>query len=185
MKRNVLLILVLFVSLSMFSQKSHRTEGWKLSKDISKNELKLNVPIAIFCSFPEISYERLLNSDISVGASAGVGFNNDNHPLSWEFMPYFRWFFGGNSKSLQKYAAGFFIEVNGALMGVNEGTDSLFGSKNTTDTDTEFGAGLGVAIGWKYLSKNNWIGEVLYGAGRDFSNDGVYPRIGISIGKRF
>lgn len=185
MKRNALLILALFVSLSMFPQRMHRAECWECSKNISQNELKFNIPVAIFGAFPEISYERILNSDISVGASVGVGFNEDDYPLSWEFMPYFRWFFGGNSKSLQKYGAGFFIEVNGALMGVNEDTDSSFGNNTMTDNDSEFGAGLGLAIGWKYLSKNDWIGEITYGAGRDFSNDRVYPRIGISVGKRF
>ncbi len=54
-----------------------------------------------------------------------------------------------------------------------------------TKTETNMGAGLGIAIGWKYLSRNNWIGEIYLGGGRDFINDGGYPRLGISIGKRF
>ena len=47
------------------------------------------------------------------------------------------------------------------------------------------GAGLGLAIGWKYISQNNWVGEVYTGLGRDFVNDGAYQRLGITIGKRF
>ena len=51
--------------------------------------------------------------------------------------------------------------------------------------------GMGLAFGWKYLSRNNWTGEIFSGAGRNFNYDDeyieskIYARIGISIGKRF
>ena len=51
--------------------------------------------------------------------------------------------------------------------------------------DDVFGAGLGLALGWKYLTPNNWVGEIFVGGGRDFVNDSSYPRVGISLGKRF
>ena len=51
------------------------------------------------------------------------------------------------------------------------------------------GLGLGLAIGGKFLTKNGFIGEIYIGGGRNFINtdkiDGGYPRIGVSIGKRY
>ncbi len=57
---------------------------------------------------------------------------------------------------------------------------------NITEKDAKIGAGIGLGIGWKFVSKNNWCGEILLGAGKDFAHSGEgYPRIGLSIGKRF
>jgi hypothetical protein len=185
MKKQLLLIAALLISLASFSQKTHRVMGWKISRDRPQNELKLNLGTTIFGSFPEISYERILNSDISIGTSLGFGLENDLYPLNFEVIPYVRWFFGGGSESLQKYGAGFFIEANAAFFSteIND-VDYDYGSVST-DTKYSAGAGLGIAMGWKYLTRNNWVGELNFGVGRDFVNDGAYPRLGISIGKRF
>lgn len=184
MKKQAILAIVLLISLSTFSQKTHRVMGWKISKDIPKNELKLNLGTSIFGLFPEISYERILNSDISAGVSTGVGLDSDSYPYNFSIMPYFRWFFGGSSENLQKYGAGFFIEVNGAIVS-NPDNSYYDHSTETMRTKNELGAGLGLAIGWKYLSSNNWVGEVYFGSGREFTHDSAYGRVGITIGKRF
>ncbi len=185
MKKHALLIIALFVSLSMFSQKTYRAMGWKLSKDIPQNELKLNLGTTIFGLFPEVTYERILKADISVGASLGVALENDSYLTNFQFIPYVRWFFGGNSENLRKYGAGFFIEANGGIF--NYDNDKMYYDGNTAFWNEEnvMGAGLGLAIGWKYISQNNWVGEVYTGLGRDLINDGAYPRMGITIGKRF
>jgi len=179
MKKQAILAIALLVSFSAFSQKTHRVMGWKISRDIPQNEVKLNLGTTIFGLYPEVSYERILSEDFSLGATLGVSLDEDEYPLNFGLMPYARWFFGGSSQNLQKYGAGFFIEANGALLSQKEDWD---GAENTT---SEFGAGLGLALGWKYLTRNNWVGEFYFGAGRDFVNDGAYPRLGISIGKRF
>ncbi len=185
MKKQLLLVAALMVGLTAFSQKTHRVAGWKIARDIPQNEFKLNLGTTIFGSFPELSYERLLNTDISVGASLGVALEDDVYPTHVLFTPYFRWFFGGNSENLQKYGTGFFIEANGGLF--TRSVDELFyengmaGSREETVT----GAGLGLAVGWKYLTRNNWVGEFYFGGGRDFVNDGAYPRMGLTIGRRF
>ncbi|MDO5666105.1 MAG: hypothetical protein Q4G63_12750 [Bacteroidia bacterium] len=193
MKKTIILLAALIISFSAFSQQRTRSfMGWHLAKDAPAklNELKLNLPMTIFGSSPEISYERILNSDISVGASILGSFNIDNNPYQVIFTPYFRWFFGGSSTNLQKYGAGFFIEANGAIYSQQVSTNSYIGNNNTSETKSEVGSGLGMAIGWKFLSKNNWVGEIYGGAGRNFIKSdyvavGAYPRIGISIGKRF
>ncbi|MBK5195804.1 MAG: hypothetical protein JJE08_07210 [Proteiniphilum sp.] len=185
MKKRAVLFVVLLMSLSVFSQKTHRVMGWKISRDIPQNEIKLNLGTSIFGSFPEISYERILNTDISVGASAGIALEPDNYPVQFALMPYFRWFFGGSAENLQKYGAGFFIETNGGLFSLDTEELDYTNGAYVSRTENSLGAGLGLALGWKYLTRNNWVGEFYFGAGRDFVNDGAYPRMGITIGKRF
>lgn len=185
MKKQMLLIAVLLVSLASFSQQTHRVMGWKVSQDLPQNELKLNLGTTIFGSFPEITYERILNSDVSAGASLGFSLDKELYPLDIALIPYVRWFFGGSAENLQKYGAGFFIEANAALF--SKETEEIDYQNETANSITEnnAGAGLGIAIGWKYQTRNNWVGELYFGGGRDFANDGAYPRLGITIGKRF
>lgn len=185
MKKHLLLTVAIFVSLSMFSQKTYRALGWKLTRDIPLNELKLNLGSTIIGSFPEITYERLLSSDVSVGASLGVSLEDDVYPTNFLLTPYMRWFFGGNSENLRKYGAGIFIEANGGIFSKDEEKHFYDGNNSTWEEETVMGAGLGLAVGWKYVSQNNWVGEIYFGGGRDFVGDGGYPRIGITIGKRF
>lgn len=164
MKKATTLFFTLLISSVLFAQ--NHDQDFKSA--LKRNELKINLPLAIFGSFPEISYERILNSDISIGAALGVRFADD-YDLKFAFTPHFRWFFGGSNQSMRKVAAGFFIEANGSVF-----------------TKSEFGAGMGLAIGWKLITKNNWAGEIFLGGGRDFVNDsGGYPRVGILIGRRF
>ncbi len=185
MKKQLLITAALMVSLTAFSQKTHCMEECKISHDMPQNELKLNLGSTIFGSFPEISYERILNSDISVGASLGVALEEDIYPTRVQFTPYLRWLFGGNSVSQEKYGAGFFIEANGGLFTRYVDELDYENGMEVSREETATGAGLGLALGWKYLSRNNWVGEFYFGAGRDFVNDGAYPRTGITIGKRF
>lgn len=181
MKRSIFLAAML-ISLSVYSQRPGKvTLEWGQKKEQMKaNEVKLNLATSIFGLYPEVSYERILDSDISVGASVGVGLNDD-YILDFALIPYFRWFFGGSHASMQKYGAGLYLEANGALFSGDE--NSTYGYPESSGSQT--GAGLGIAVGWKYLTKNNWVGDFYLGAGRDFVNDGAYPRMGISIGKRF
>lgn len=187
MKKLSVILVVLIVSTSLFAQQKRTKSfmGWHLAKDnpisIKQNEVKLNLPTTIFGLYPEISYERVLHEDFSIGASVGIGLSDD-YPLDFAITPYVRWFFGGNSNNLQKYGAGFFIEANGSVFSHNE---SEYDYEFNHDSSKDVGAGLGLAFGWKYISKNNWVGEVFGGAGRDFVNDYAYPRMGITIGKRF
>ncbi len=140
-----------------------------------KNELSLNLPIAIFFSFPEISYEYILAEDMGVGASTAFGIN-DKKFLKMKFMttPYVRWYFAGSMESEQKYASRFFVEAN----------MSLFKSEKKDKKETGFG--LGLATGWKFVTRGNWVAQVYGGLGKNLI-DGVaiYPRFSVSVGKRF
>ncbi len=183
MKKIPLFLFSFLLSAALFSQETQAERSLKFSTDTPLNEVKLNLPWTIFGSYPEISYERILQSDISVGLTAGVGFDTNQYPYEYAVTPHFRWFFGGNRESMRKYAAGFFIEANGSVY------SQVIDTGSVPEEVSETGAGLGLAIGWKYISRNNWLGEIVLGGGRNFvKNDYdavAYPRFGISVGKRF
>ena len=90
-------------------------------------------------------------------------------------------------------ATGFFLEANAAVGSLDiysyNYMDDYSGRYTFVKTMTT--GGMGLAFGWKYLSRNNWTGEIFSGAGRNFNYDDdyieskIYARIGISIGKRF
>jgi hypothetical protein len=191
MKKITIFLAAVLISFSAFSQKRTRSfMGWHLAKDAPAklNEVKLNLGTSIFALYPEFSYERIISEDFGLGASAGIALDSgSDYPMNFAFTPYARWYFGGNANNLQKYGAGFFIEANGSLFSTKFAKEINY-YENSTITHNNgdgFGAGLGVGVGWKYLSRNNWVGEFLLGVGRDFVNDDAYPRVGITIGKRF
>ncbi len=139
--------------------------------DPGKNELKINA-VYLLAGYPEISYERILGEETAVGLSVGFGLD-DSFGLNFGMFPYYRLFFG------KKQAAGFFVEGNGALY-----SEPWNGGESA-----KTGAGLGLALGGKFLTKGGWVAELYLGAGRNFLNTDdlsvAYPRFGIQIGKRF
>jgi len=148
---------------------------------IKKNELKINLLYGVL-GIAEVTYERAIGQDQAVGASVLVGFDDEIN-YNFSILPYYRMYFGG------KPATGFFIEGNAGLLNYRE--DSYFYSDNsgyfsvTNKNKMSFGAGL--AVGGKFLNKNGLFGEVYAGLGRLFSSqyEDVYPRAGITLGKRF
>jgi len=57
----------------------------------------------------------------------------------------------------------------------------------TSTTISKTSIGFGFAAGAKFLARNGFTGEVYLGAGRIFgeSFSDAYPRVGVSLGKRF
>lgn len=174
MKRITTFALILMISTALFSQQRTRSFlGWRLEKDtpILKNEVKLNLATTVITLNPEISYEHIFHEDFAIGASASISLDgNSIYPTNFAIMPYARWYLGGNTTNMQKYGTGLFVELNSSVH---------------ADNSNDFGAGLGLAVGWKALTKNNWVAEVYTGLGRDFILDSAYPRLGITVGRRF
>lgn len=154
------------------------------------NEIKLNL-IYTIAGFPELSYERILKDDMSVGVSVLVGIEEDAE-YSFGFIPHYRIYFG------KKKANGFFIEGNAAIISTKDDyyqyipSSSSYYPQNGYDytytvskTYTNFG--LGAAAGAKFLTKNGFVGEIYLGVGRLFGSNSIdaYGRGGITIGKRF
>lgn len=167
-------LIVMFITLVpelLFSQDS---------VSFKRNEVKLNVGY-LLGGYPEISYERILTHESSVGLSAGVNIEENVYKIS--FIPYYRIYFG------KKPATGFFMESNLALFS-QAGREYDNNRAFPIQTYTNFlGFGAGIGLGGKLITKNGFIVELLGGLGRNFVNidaiNYVYPRFGISIGKRF
>ena len=142
------------------------------------NEFKVNI-LYTAIGMPELSYERLISDNSSLGASVAFSLDKkEDMDLRFSFTPYYRMFFG------QKKAAGFFIEANSIIV---KYVDTIYYNESTNTYETKTGFGLGAAAGAKFLTKNNLIGEVYGGVGRVFGDNslGAYPRFGITLGKRF
>lgn len=182
-------ILIIFVVFALFGVvRAQEKEASFLDK---KNEVKLNIPLTVFGAFPELTYERIISEDFTIGASIGFSLRNKSSYGEMDFMatPYVRWFFGGNTKAMQKYAAGFFTEVSVSVLSGKKNilySEAPGGNHMEKYGDDYTGVGLGCAIGWKRVTKNNWVGEIFLGVGKEIATDyNFYPRVGISIGKRF
>lgn len=187
MKKNLLTLTLLCVFGIAFGQEKTKGKADSTVAAISgKNEIKVNLLMGIL-AMPEISYERLFENNTGLGLSVSLGLEDDiEYKLG--FIPYYRIYFGNAKKS-----SGFFIEANAAIMQTKENNywdyyDDGFGGVRLRD-NTRWNAGLGAAAGGKFLTKNGFIGELSFGVGRFFNrnNDGLeaYPRVGITIGKRF
>ncbi len=160
-----ILFLALLFSPGMYLQAQEDTPDYP-----GDNELKINAAY-LLAGFAEITYERMLRDDSAIGISAGFALDN-NIDYRFAAIPYYRLYFG------KKRAAGFFVEGN-----------ANFFSERNFESDTEFGAGLGLAIGGKFINAIGWVAELFLGLGRNLvNNDNIseaYPRVGILVGKRF
>ena len=175
MKKHLLALMALALSSAV------SLSAQEYQNEFRHNEIKLNLA-GIFMPALELQYDYILRPDMSVGADVSVALG-DAYPIAFQVTPNYRWFFGGNTQSAQKYGAGFFIEANIAAFGSRY--DMYENGQSVRQMETGFG--LGAAIGWKYLSTGNWVGEVFIGAGKNFLDDAfpVYPRGGLMIGYRF
>ena len=147
-------------------------------KQQGANEIRANIVVSI-AGLPELSYERLLADNMGVGLSFALSFEKiEDMKIRSIILPYYRIYFG------KKKAAGFFIEGNTAIVAQKENIYSESTDK-ITNSSTNFG--LGVTLGAKLLAGKGFLGEIYLGGGRLFGNSitGGYPRLGVSLGKRF
>ncbi len=147
--------------------------------DDGDNELKLNMGYLVF-EILEINYERILNDEFSVGVGASYWFAEGDN-TDYVVNPFFR-FYPINTPGR---AATFFIEGNAGIVG---GTERQWVRNGVWEDVNFLRAGAGVAAGAKFLSKNNFVGEAYLGVGRIFDSTRyleLYPRVGVTFGKRF
>ncbi len=163
------------------------------SQDISndsqpRDEFKINAFNLIAFTYMDLSYERLLHEEASLGVSVLFNVGNDNEILDYfrnfSITPYYRQYFS------KQYAEGFFVEGFGML---NSGEDYYYSfddqgnETNSGETYTDFA--LGVSVGGKFVTKRGFIAEIYTGLGRNLLGDDTAPEIvsrgGISLGYRF
>lgn len=154
----------------------------------SRDEFKLNAFNLIAFSYADLSYERLLTEEASVGVGVLFSIGGDNDVLDYyrtfSITPYYRQYFS------KKYAEGFFVEGFGML---NAGEDNYYSyddqgnGSNIGETYTDFA--LGISVGGKFVTKRGFIAEIYTGLGRNLLGDEFAPEIvgrgGISLGYRF
>lgn len=141
---------------------------------------------------PEINYERIIDENFGLGLAAAVSLEDvEDSNLRSLFLVYGRLYLGND-----KPATGFYIEGNTGLVlqkAINYYDETYYysgynySSSAYGTSKTYSGLGIGVAAGYKFITKNDWVGEFSLGVGRVFGNRVIdaYPRVGISIGKRF
>lgn len=170
-------------------------------KDVSKkHEIKINAFNTIVFKAPEFSYEYLLDSESSVGASLMFNLQDNDENVDgpryaerFALTPYYRRYFSS------KYAWGFFLEAF-AMYNVQEDYDGFYIVDPVTNTSQFVNSNeksnnfaLGLSLGGKFVSKKGFVFEFFGGVGRNLitSNDAIgdgediVPRIGASLGYRF
>ena len=169
MKKIFIILVVVYISTSAFSQ-----------EEFKRNELRLNSLTTLFL-YPEITYERILGNNVSAGISLGWGPESNNWVLTYNVTPFARIYFNPLG-ARNNNGTGFFIEGSASVYSQSL-RKFLWWANGRTDAQTDFG--LGVSVGWKFVSNDNWSGEVYTGGVRGFFDDTAHLRTGIAFGRRF
>lgn len=177
--------LILLTLLTVFTANAQTTNDSISNVYQKQNEIKLNGILLLVGAF-EVSYERNLSEDTSVGVSFFTPYDAENidADLNYYISPYFRVFFG------EKYAAGFFVEGFGMLNSIDRRTTDTINDffETTEEAVTDFALGFGV--GGKWVTHNGFVFELTGGIGRNlFRNNGNETRLvgkfGFNLGYRF
>ena len=138
----------------------------------AQQEVKFDIFDAIALKTIDISYERYISRDTSLGLSALFNLDNKasfSYNEKTMFTPYLRHHFNREQKF------NFFGEL---FMGINSGT-----RRDVSYTD----GALGIAVGSKYVSSGGFIIDIHAGLGRNLFSDkspSIVPRVGINLGFR-
>lgn len=179
------LFLALLMPLTAVSQEEPDVDNASTNENEYQNEIRVNA-LHVVLGFPEITYERNLTNELSVGLSAGTRIDEDVNYV-WGITPFMRVYFGlsGMPRTLNQ-SEGFFFEMNGAV-GQTE-FSNYYWIDEEPPAQTETLLGLGFALGYK-LKHEKWVMDVYGGIGRslleNYYFDDVYPRFGVGLGRQF
>jgi len=147
----------------------------------AQQEIKLDIFDALALKTVEVSYERYLDDQSSVGISVLLNFEKNSADFRYNekrvFTPYFRHYFTTDSQ-WNFFGEGFFS--------LNYGEAEINSGSNIYEDYTD--GALGVAVGTKYIADQGLIIGIYGGIGRNlFSNNSpiIVPRIGVNVGYRF
>ncbi|MCD0479842.1 DUF3575 domain-containing protein [Chryseobacterium sp. LC2016-29] len=181
MKKNFLLFIILFAFCSMKAQAQSETDANSYQKN---NEIKLNLISPLMDAF-EVSYERFLNKNSSLGISAfKVYEHSTNDDMNYYISPYYRYYFG------KKYASGFFAEGFGMLTSTDG--KKIYEADNVTFAEGKdvYDLALGAGLGWKLVTKKGLVFEANAAYGKlvfnaDKTDHDQVIKLGLSVGYRF
>ena len=162
MKKN-LVVTTLFMLFTFTTFCQEVNDKYKTTENTyAKNEIRLNL-FSSLLGLPEANYERFLEDNFGVGAYAAFSLENvyDSNLRSMYMV------FGRLYLDNTKPCSGFYIEGNTGLVlqkKVNyygyynyyDGYNSSYNYGYSVESKTQAGLGLGVAVGYKFLTKNNF-----------------------------
>lgn len=133
----------------------------------------------------EVSYERFLNKNSSLGISAfKVYEHSTNDDMNYYISPYYRYYFG------KKYASGFFAEGFGMFTSIDG--KKIYSADRLTFTENKdvYDLALGAGLGWKLVTKKGFVFEANAAYGRlvfnaDKTDHDQVIKLGLSVGYRF
>lgn len=174
--------------------------GFKLLTE-KPHEVKLNLLTSTVMLHPEVAYDYTINTDLSVGGRVSFNIKNKNDNAgetlgNFQVSPYVRWHFYKNTRG--NALRGFYVEGNIAYTNYEVQTyynalnavSPVYGKpiEGKVETSSLNQLGLGVGIGYRWITKGAWSFELGALAGRNLiSNDAptAYWNTIFSIGKRF
>lgn len=163
--------------------------GWSQSSD--KNpliEIKANLLEITAAQGLSLSLEKLSPKNQSFGISLYYAPSGDFRNESLEGALYYRFFFPKNDAPLshqrwfvEALANASWIEVRDDFIVIAETLDTYYTYRKYRPI------GVGAALGYKWVFSKNWTAEILLGGGGYLTESpkSTFPRLGISIGKRF
>lgn len=162
-----------------------------------KNEIRIDVLATVFSRL-NITYERFLNKNYSVGVSAFFSNNKNaqddfdegsiNNFTKYELIPFVRYNLSQGQRSF--YFAEIFADMNGGdfreiVLLTDSSNNNYYEIKKSTYSDLALGA----SVGYKYYIKDQIGIEFLVGFGSNLFNKDKSPdilsRVGLGIGYRF
>jgi hypothetical protein len=157
-----------------------------------KNEIRINAFNLLMFKSLDLSYERALNDESSVGINTMFSLDgnsrfNKDAPYYYEgftLTPYYRLYFGKKNNA-GFFAEGFIMLASGQYDYYHYETFESYDYQLHNFTDLA----VGFSIGVKFLSKRNFVGNIHAGVGRYFIEDEYAPsvvgRFSVSFGWRF
>ena len=173
MKQSVLLLALLVLFQFATAQAKDKTSG--------SDDLRFNAYGLLFGAIG-ISYGHVTSDDSSVGIHMNKALDYDAvFNRLFTIAPYYRIYFSS------KRAAGFFFETNFTVY--QNKTHERDGSNHRDESDSEIGAGPGIAIGGKFIVSHGFVLDLYGGIGRALNDTSdlnkIFASFGVGIGKRF
>ncbi|MDR0667122.1 MAG: hypothetical protein LBF90_00695 [Prevotellaceae bacterium] len=181
MKKYFLFSFVLTASCLLSQPLIAHSEPEKTLSDVPtfpKNEIKINLAF-LYAPALQVYYEYLINDESGIGFSVMKSFNNETFFYDHQVLGFYRFYFG------KKPADGFFAELNVAAYTYDENYWTNIFRSNPLERKDIFTGGAGISFGWKFVTKNNIVFELLTGGGRSFFHPSFYLQGAVTIGKRF
>lgn len=196
MKKILLSFLLIFTSLTAFSQNS---EEEIYQRDIAKNEANLNVLNVLVFGALDFGYERVLSDNTTLGLQVFAKVFNKNegedvdlskvYAKDFSLTTKFKYFFDEERTAGGFYAFGFGMISDGTNEKTIDVTDPETGKKSETDVELDYtDFALGFGVGGKFVAKQGFLVDVSFGLGRNlFHKDSpdivILPAV--NVGYRF